>query len=161
MPLTPAEMEAAASFTIMFILVGAAVFAAVGGAAFWLLDRRSSSVSDEPAPIVMSRSEMDAAPSPRPSLQTDGPQTPDRPMMERPTPAQMLDIFRVLRAAGVKREALAPAWRAAGLPLDTNVWALAAPPPSITPAITPIAGRPYDPRAYADDPALAYEEPPR
>lgn len=33
--------------------------------------------------------------------------------------------------------------------------------PPAAPAITPIAGRPYDPRAYADDPALAYEEPPR
>lgn len=115
---------------------------------------------EDAAPVVMSRSG-DAAPEKvPPSLQTDDRQTTDRPMMPVPTPNEMLDIFRVLRAAGVKREALQGAWRAAGLKLDNNLWRDAAPTPAEPVTVTPIAHRPTNAQ-FQSDPEFAYEPPPR
>lgn len=90
-------------------------------------------------------------------LQTDARQTPDRPMIPVPTPEEMLDIFRVLRSAGVKREELRVVWKAARLPLDNNLWSQAAPPEPQT--VTPIAGRPTN--AQFHDPELSYQPPPK
>lgn len=117
---------------------------------------------------VMSRSENESAPSARPSLGTDGVQASDGRTIPIPTPEQMLDIFKVLREAGVKRDRLAPAWRAAGLPLSNDVWRDAAPPEPPAKAapdedddtmITPFAGRRTKASYYPDDPALEYQAP--
>lgn len=115
---------------------------------------------EDAAPVVMSRS-VDATSENAPSsLQTDSRQTADRPMMRVPTPDEMLDIFRVLRAAGIKREVLRGPWRAAGLPLDNNLWTQAAPhAPDESLTLTPIAQRPTN--AEFRDPEFAYEPPPR
>lgn len=115
---------------------------------------------EDSAANVMSRAQdrpSEIAPS---SLQTDGRQTADRPMMPVPTAEEMLDIFRVLRTAGVKRDALQGVWRAAGLKLDNNLWSKAAPPPPEEPTtVTPIAGRSTS--AQFHDPELNYQPPPR
>lgn len=103
---------------------------------------------------LMSRAQVDTPPRAPSSLQTDGAQTPDRPMMPVPSQEKMLDIFRALRAAGIKREAVSIPWRAAGLPFDNNLWAKAAPDDEMS--VTPIAGRPT-PAKFHDDPELEYQ----
>lgn len=107
------------------------------------------------APKIMSREMINDAPSLPSSLETDTRQTPDRPTMPVPTRAEILDIFRVLRKAGVAREALRGPWRAAGLTLDNNLWTEAAPPEDEY--TTPIAGRPTRAQFDADYP---YQPPP-
>lgn len=102
--------------------------------------------SPPPAPALMSRTSGEAPDDRASSPQTDGQTDGAAPTMSAPNREQMLDIFKVLRAAGVKREDLRPAWRAAGLPLDNNLWSEAAPPPP--PAQTPIGETPYDPARY-------------
>lgn len=111
--------------------------------------------NEDSAPVVMSRSEQSDYRLSALSLETDELQTADRRTMPVPTREEMLDIFKALRAAGVKRENIAGVWRAAGLPLDTNLWAAAAPPPAQT--VTPIAGRPT---SAVFDPDFPYVQPP-
>lgn len=106
---------------------------------------------------IMSRNPSPPAPIAPSSLQTDRPQTADRPMMPVPTQDKILDIFRAMRAAGMKREAVSGAWRAAGLPFDNNLWAKAAPADDERLTPTPIAGRPTKASFYQDDPELAYQ----
>jgi hypothetical protein len=125
----------------------------------WGVVTKPETVNDyeEDASVVMSRAQQSAPEHPASSLQTDARQTPDRPMIAKPTPEQMLDIFKVLRIYGVKREAIAKAWRAAGLPLDTNLWTDAAPPaPDDPPTLTPIARRPTSAKFHEDEPELQY-----
>lgn len=116
--------------------------------------------SDERAPVVMSRSEYNSPPFERLSLETDSAQSSDRRTIPTPTREEMLDIFKVLRAAGIKREALAGPWRAAGLPLDTNLWSQAAPPEKPTEQgaihLTPIVGRPTSAK-FETDPDYPFE----
>lgn len=110
---------------------------------------------------VMSRSDdNDMRLSPSVS-QTDEVQTSDRPMMPKPTPDKMLDIFKVLRAAGIDRDELRGPWRAAGLPLDNNLWAKAKPaaPEDDDVLITPYAGRRTKASFYPDEPELEYKPP--
>lgn len=114
--------------------------------------------SEEERPVVMSPAPPAIVAEVPSSLQTDGPQTPDRPTMAVPNQDKILDIFRVMRAAGLKRDAVSVPWRAAGLPFDNNLWAKAAPEEEMQ--VTPIAGRPT-PAKFEHDPALAYEPPPR
>jgi hypothetical protein len=118
---------------------------------------KTVNTSAPPAPVVMSRAPERPAPIAPVVLETDGPSTPDRPMMPVPTEQQMLDVFKVLREAGVKREALRGAWKAAGLPLNNNVWAEAAPDDDLT--ITPFAGRVTRRSYYQDEPDLEYQPP--
>lgn len=95
------------------------------------------------------------------SLETDSRQTADRPTMLVPTREQTLDIFRAMRAAGMKRETISGPWRAAGLKFDNNLWTEAAPPPpEEPPQVTPIAGRPTRAQ-FHDDPDLVFQPPPR
>lgn len=121
-------------------------------------DRYTVNRSPNSAPYVMSRSPADDGTYGASPLQTDRRQTTDRPTMLVPTRAEMLDIFKVLRARGVKRDELRGPWRAAGLPLDNNLWTEATPPDDDT-HITPIAGRPTRAQFEAD-PELAYQSPP-
>lgn len=148
-------------FAIMFVVVLAIIGAMIGYSKFldWQEGRRTTVKSSRISPrIVMSRSAgntPEIAPS---SLQTDASQTAARPMMPAPTREQILDIFRVLRVAGIKREVIQGPWRAAGLKFDNNLWAQAAPPPEEPTAITPIAGRPTN--AQFPDHELSYQPPP-
>lgn len=112
------------------------------------------------APPVMSRESVAPPQIALSSLETDDRKAPDRPTMPVPTRDQMLDIFRVLRASGVGREALRPAWKAAGLLLDNNLWAEAKPADPEPVSVTPIAGRPTPATFAEQDPDLAYVPPP-
>lgn len=118
-----------------------------------------STITPSALPVVMSNRPTPSIPSPSLSLETDAPKAPDRPMMPVPTRDQMLDIFKVLRAAGVSRDTIGPAWRAAGLPLNNNLWSDAAPDPDDAIILTPIARRPVDGKWYPEDPKLEYKGP--
>lgn len=107
---------------------------------------------------IMSRLPISDASSSAAAVRQTPLQTPDRRTIPVPTPTEMLDIFKVLRAAGVNREALRGPWRAAGLPLDNNLWTAAAPPEDTH--TTPIAGRRTSAQ-FEQDPELRYEAPPR
>ena len=100
--------------------------------------------SDE-APVVQPVSSLDGRPAGR---------TDEAPAYTRD---DLIKLYTYLRACGVKREALRPLLRPFGVPLSNDVWAACEPPPPAPPpAVTPIAGRPYDPAAYQDDPDLRY-----
>lgn len=141
---------------IMAVLIGLTLAVIVGWGKFvqWRESVKGHTTT------VMSRAgegSLQHAPS---AVTADARQTPDRRMIPKPTPEEMLDVFRVLRAAGVDREKLRPSWKAAGLPLDNNLWTQAAPlPPEEPQTITPIAGRPTDAKFH--DPELSYQPPPR
>lgn len=143
---------------LLFVVMFVAILVLLGAMIAWskFVDWRESVKRSRMAHAdIMSRSQ-DAAPAIAPSsLQTDSRQTADRPMMPVPVAEEMLNIFRVLRAAGVKREALASAWRAAGLKLDNNLWAQAA--PEEPPTLTPIVGRPTNAQFRESDPGLEYQ----
>lgn len=149
---------------VLLIIVVVALVIGLGSMAVgWITGDRVNDI-DDAAPVVMSRSEESAPSSSPSSLQTDETQTADRPMIPKPTPDKMLDIFKVLRAAGVDREELRGPWRAAGLPLDNNVWAKAKPTALVTEdeddvLITPWAGRRTSKKFYPDDPDLEYKAP--
>lgn len=141
---------------IMTIIIGAALAIIVGWGKFVEWRERVKSNG----PVVMSRASSPAPQHTASALETDVRQTPDKPMMAVPTPEQMLDIFKVMRAAGIKRETIGAVWRAAGLPLNNNVWSKAEPLPPEPLTVTPIAGRPTSAQ-FADDPELVYHPPPR
>jgi hypothetical protein len=118
--------------------------------------------SAPPAPVVMSREGSAAPRAPLSDLRQTAAQTDQTPAVPaRPQPAT-LDTCRSLRAHGYTREETRALLRGVDRTLDNNVWAAAAPPPPAEPqAVTPYAGRPYDPSAYAyDEPGLRYEQPP-
>lgn len=163
---------------VVILIFGGSFFGIAMSGLFWLADRiargrRVSSVSDPPLAgddAVMSRSALSAAPSAPSVSETDSQTASDRPMIPVPSRDQMLDIFRVLRARGIPRSALAGPWRAAGLPLDNNVWAAAAPPEDAEEPPRAVAIRhngaeliaPLPPRRgsyYPDAPDLEYQEP--
>lgn len=93
------------------------------------------------------------------SLQTRQQTAPDRPMMPVPTQDKILDIFRAMRAANMKRDAVSSVWRAAGLPFDNNLWTKAAPLIDEPTEHAPISGRPLPPgvKFHEDDPELEYK----
>lgn len=122
--------------------------------------RRYTTVNDyaERPPVVMSR-EGDALIIDRPlSLQTDARQTPDRPMIPKPTPEQWLTLYQLMRRHGIKRDDAGAALRAAGLTLDNNTWSKAQPPADEPAHVTPIVGRPTD-ATFRGDPDYPYESP--
>jgi hypothetical protein len=161
----------------LFLLVFAALFCAVLLIRFfaWLTDVRDAggpiayfrqasgryvvSTNASGGAVVMSRSQNTNDGFAASALQTDDRQTTDRRTMPVPTRDQMLDIFKVVRAAGIKRDQLAGAWRAAGLPLDNNVWADAAPAEQPAQHFTPIVGRPTN-AVFESDPDFPYVQPP-
>lgn len=130
----------------------------VGRLVAWWDRVRSVKHSQNSNAVVMSRSRENERPSLPSSLQTDSRQTADRPMIPMPSRDIMLDIYKLLRKHGVPREDARPVLKAAGLPLDNNLWSQAAPPEPI--AVTPIAGRPTSAAFRQDDPDLRYEAPP-
>jgi len=110
------------------------------------------------APDVMSRSEDDDRPVALSALRQTAP-TDNRPrevaLISRDV---MLDMFRLLREYNVPREKARSVLKAAGLPLDNNLWTAAAPDDDTH--LTPIAGRPTKAQ-FEQDPDMAYEAPPR
>lgn len=117
--------------------------------------------SEDSAPVVMSRSEFRPSPSMPSSLQTDSAKVSDRRMIPAPTQNEMLDIYRLMREHNIPREKARPVLKAAGLPLDNNLWTQAAPPePEAEEYVTPIAGRPTPAQfKYPDEPELNYQPP--
>ena len=107
-------------------------------------------------PSVMSLSESTTHAGAASSLQTDSRQTADKPPPAAPSRDVMLNTYRLLRKYGIPREEARPVLKAAGFPLDNNLWADAAPPEPAR--VTPIAGRPT--RAeFQTDPEYPYEAP--
>lgn len=109
--------------------------------------------SEEDAPDVMSRSNETPPQNIPSSLQTDNRQTADRPAAPPISRDVMLDTYRLLRKYGIPREEARPILKAAGLPLDNNLWTEAAPV-----HVTPIAGRATR-AAFDTDPELVYQPP--
>jgi len=110
---------------------------------------------EDAAPVVMSRSADEPAPSIASSLETRPVQTPDQAIDPAARRAKLLDTYRPLRKLGMCRDdarALLNPW---GIPLDNNLWTEAAPQ---TPYVTPVAGRPTSAR-FETDPELRYEAP--
>ncbi len=102
------------------------------------------------------------------SPQTDNrsDQTDAAPVLDIPKPTrdELLTMYQVLRAHNMSRETARKMLNGVHLPLDNNLWADAAPKPAAPDepqALTPYAGRPYNPKQYQDDPELAYTAPPK
>jgi hypothetical protein len=115
--------------------------------------------SQDAAPVVMSRSE-DGDTRLRPSVsQTDNRQTTDSAPRALPSRDVMLDTYKLLRKYGIPREEARPILKAAGLPLDNNLWSQAAPAQNDAIYITPIAGRPTSASYYPNDPDLEFQPP--
>ena len=129
---------------------------------FGLIARHSVSYYQVDAPHVMSRSAPERAPSVPSALETDGAQTDRRATMPVPSRAELLTLFRALRAAGMNRDTARAALKAVGLPLDNNIWADAAPVTLgaiETPAyVTPIVGRRTS-ATFETDPDYPYQAP--
>lgn len=124
---------------------------------FGLLRPRES-VNDfaEDAPEIMSRDgalPVDVSPVvPTDGRASDAGRTEPQPAY---TTEQLLTHYQWLRRLGAKRDEARPHLKAMGIPLHNDLWARAAPPPQ---AVTPIAGRPYDPARYHyEDPDLRYQ----
>lgn len=102
--------------------------------------------------------------SPQTDGQTDQTDGADAPADPAPGRTELLTLYRLLRDAGVTREAARPALRGVGIAIDNNLWSEARPPApaaAAEQAVTPFGGRSYDPAAYhTDDPHLQYREPP-
>jgi hypothetical protein len=112
--------------------------------------------SGDAAPVVMSREQSDTPDEVPSALRQTAPQT-DRPPSPPPLSRDvMLDIYKLLREYNVPRERARKVLKAAGIPIDNNLWTQAMPPTDDEPAaITPIAGRAT--RAQFADPDLAYQ----
>lgn len=104
-------------------------------------------------------------PAPRPSepsglsvLGRTEDRAPEAPAAATYTRAQLLTLYRLLRAHEVSREKARPILKEAGIPLSNDVWAAAAPVEEEPEYITPIAGRPTRAKYY-DDPEMEYQAP--
>lgn len=155
---TPAEMEAAASFTLVAILVTAVVFAVIGRVVFWVLawQAEPSTVSDDDDDEIMSRSD-DRAPSEAVRTRTDMPADGRTEMgvpVLRPT---TLDTARSLRAHGYTRDEARALLRSLGWSLGNDIWSQAAPPDDEV--VTPIAGRRTRAKYHPTEPELEYQGP--
>lgn len=123
---------------------------------------QSVNTSPLPAPEIMSNSADDDHRLSPSSLQTDSADSPDR--QTAPTREQQLTLYRFLRELGASREKARPVLKAAGWPLDNNLWTEAAPAPP-PPAgdddmmTTPFAGRVTRKSYYPDQPELEYQPP--
>ena len=88
----------------------------------------------------------DLAPQSSPPSQdqreTDARQTTPAPALPKRRAEEFLTLCRLMRAAGIKREAAQAAFMASDLPFNNNVWARAEPPPAAH--VTPYAGRATD-----------------
>jgi hypothetical protein len=114
---------------------------------------------------IMSRSQDEAPQKTLSSHRQTAPQTDRQPAQPAPSPLSrdiMLDIYRLLREHNVPREKARPVLKAAGIPLDNNLWTQAASSTDdAEDVLTPIAGRPTKASYYPDDLDLEYQSPPR
>lgn len=115
---------------------------------------------ETPPATVMSRSEPAIPPSAPSSLRTDDGRTETTTPQPKFTEDQLLTLYAFLRSSGVTRDRATPALKAAGIPMNNNLWAKAAPMPPLEDGEyrTPIAGRPTS--AVFETGDLAYEPPP-
>lgn len=115
--------------------------------------------ADEPSPVrVMSRSPAIDLPSAASVLETDAGRTPDGRTLSKPKAEEYLTLCKLMRAAGINRDDALSAFKACGIPFNSNVWRDAAPPPPADDYRTPIVGRPTR-AVFETDPELAYEPP--
>lgn len=120
--------------------------------------------SEDAAPVVMSRSEKEQPPSPRPSLETANQTDRQTEQPPRIKADDLLTLCRLMRAAGIGREDAQEAFRASGLPFNNNVWAKAQPPAKPVDdeddtLVTPYAGRRTRASYYPDEPELEFNAP--
>lgn len=112
----------------------------------------------------MSSEDIDTPLSRPSSLETDGQTDRRAPQTTAPRAEQLLTLYRLMRAAGISRDEAQAALKEAGLPLNNNVWKLAAPR---VPApsddddvlVTPYAGRRTRASYYPDEPELEFKSP--
>jgi hypothetical protein len=129
----------------------------------WITDDDTVNDYDDVAPVVMSRSDAEPSSSWRPSLETAIQTDRQTDLEPRIKAEQLLTVFKLMREAGISREAAAAAFKASGLPFNNNVWAKAE-PPTKAPAgdepayVTPIAGRATNAR-FETDPDFPYQAP--
>jgi hypothetical protein len=149
------------------IFAGLVCFLTIGFVWFWIArpileDCGVIRVNDyeDDAPVVMSRSEVDAAPSLRLSketaIETDR-QTEQTPRIKA---EDLLTLCKLMRAAGIGREDAQEAFRVSGLPFNNNVWAKAIPSQGSAESsyVTPIVGRPTSAR-FETDADFPYQAP--
>jgi len=134
----------------ILLLIGILISMGIGR----LQDRQAVKAVKHSQPI-MSRPPHDTTENTPLSLRQTEVQT-DKPALSREI---MLDIYRLLREHQVPREKARPVLKAAGIPLDNNLWSQVAPPSQEPTELTPIAGRPKSGQFH--DPALEYQPPPR
>lgn len=116
----------------------------------------------EPTPAsIMSHPESATPSFVSSSLRTDDGRTETTAPQPRFTEDQLLTLYTLMRAHGVTRDKATPVLKAAGIPMNNNVWTKAAPPASTDDGEyrTPIAGRPT--AAVFETGDLAYEPPPK
>lgn len=122
------------------------------------------SVKDnEPTPPdIMSRPESAVPPFAPSSLRTDDGRTETTASQPKFTEDQLLTLYVLLRSSGVTRDRATPALKAAGIPVNNNLWTRAAPPHPAEDGEyrTPIAGRPADAALFRESGELAHEPPP-
>lgn len=126
----------------------------------WVSERRRVKRSQKEAPSVMSRAREERPQDQPSSLRQTAPQTDRQPQAPAFSRDVMLDMYKLLRAHDVPREKARPVLKAAGFPLDNNLWTEAAPPEEETPYTTPIAGR-ATAAQFETEPDLRYQPPPR
>jgi hypothetical protein len=132
-------------FVVLFLVTGLLVLGLGSMLLGWLANTWDRFVNR--SQLVMSREQPSEAAYAALPVQTRLDQTPDRPMIPKPTPDQLLTIFKLMRAHGIRRDDARAVFQAAGLPVDSNLWSKAAPPTAVVdgPAhVTPIAGRATD-----------------
>ena len=116
---------------------------------------------ETPPAAVMSRPETAAPPFIPSSLRTDDGRTETTTPQPKFTEEQLLTLYALLRSSGVTRDRATPALKAAGIPVNNNLWTRAAPPAPTEDGEyrTPIAGRPTS--AVFETGELTYEPPPK
>lgn len=156
--LTPQQIEQAFQMIIGSIIA----IACVAGAALlvWGKYEEWSEARQDNDTNILSSTALSKASESGLSPQTDRPQTVTdnadsvKVAISEEQRAAYLELFRVLRSVGMSREKARPMLKAAGIALDNNLWAEAAPTreqPIEDVRRTPIVGRPT---------SAVFEEPP-
>lgn len=171
MPATTGEPNPILLFLLLFALILGVIglMAFISRAKAWLRGepffthaRLRGVRNSEPNPAaIMSRPESAAPPFAPSSLRTDDGRTETTAPQPRFTEDQLLTLYALLRSSGVTRDRATAALKAAGIPVNNNLWTRAAPPLPTEDGEyrTPIAGRPT--AAVFETGDLAYEPPPK
>lgn len=163
MTTTPPPGAAFVVWLIVLVAAGTMVMVLFKVAVWW-----GSRVNDYADADADDMSSADAAmpPSRLSSLETDRRADRQTEQPARVSAEQLLTLYQLMRAAGIGREDARAAFKAAGLPLNNDVWSKAAPPPKVPQPtddddtmITPYAGRRTRASYYPEEPELEYRSP--